>query len=854
MALLLLQEPVLALVSFLPGLGASIRLHIAADATIGIGVQIILFVYLCLLSGLSFHTALVTKRRTEHQRRILQLRRAAKYVSKSEHPASPTDDGVSDYVKDYFDRFGDVDGSASTAFLQLPNDPFSDGWLDFVFSKFLLLLVGVAAVVGTAYYRFPPTNPSAETMDENEIHRLKWAYIVCVVTQFSTLVIWMMWLLIVSVDSGRCLRKEPFLSTRPAQLAYRVLLVHISLGFTVLVLSIASNFSQVRHKWLPGDLRRNNFESQSLEESSKLEVTIRVLSGIAYQFPYSGTAASVGSGKILFATVSIIITAFIFLPAHILEEDIDDPSAGTSQIVLNEKLHEQRRLRRDKRLVVNLARNAKTWRIFPLPIKQSTVLTTMLQDDAFQLYSDFHTDGTTNARGVVSIGPYTPVFCLELACWLNEASWQAYYSPAGITPNDPNVGAMNIEGLGLRLEGAIYDESTDTQAYVSTNFADQVDGEEDTVIVIAFRGSMSSTNLQTDLKSKQVPLLDQLAGIGLAAFSVLPEQVIIHDEDGWIWETPTPLVRERLQCVTSWTSQKSSCKPSHASREGDPSKLTAVADGARRILQATPVAKESFPLVHQGFQEVYTHIRKQLFEILLPVLHRQFQSILAKANRTSSETRKALSLPKIYCTGHSLGGSLAQLLALDLANNCELVIPTSLNGSLEYYYDAESNRGKHNESADTLRLQVPVAVYTYGQPRVGNKTFSRLYKQRVPHSFRVVNEGDAITSMPNYLCCGGIYKHSGLEVLLDEGQTGNILVGPTVVETLFRFSKVRTSVMAHTMQRYRDCLECAFDQDELLEYYRGHNLVMKATSTSNDGAVESSDIPAWLTRTSNIQQ
>merc|ERR1712232_450183 len=36
-----------------------------------------------------------------------------------------------------------------------------------------------------------------------------------------------------------------------------------------------------------------------------------------------------------------------------------------------------------------------------------------------------------------------------------------------------------------------------------------------------------------------------------------------------------------------------------------------------------------------------------------------------------------LVLPKIYITGHSLGGSLAQLLALDLANNCELVLQVS---------------------------------------------------------------------------------------------------------------------------------------------------------------------------------
>jgi hypothetical protein len=785
---------------------------------------------------------------------MLELRRAAKYVATSGHPASPTDDGVSDYIKDYFDRFGDVDGSASSAFLLLPNDPCSDGWVDFLFLKLLLLLVGIASVVGTAYCRFPPTDPNAEEMTEYMIHRLKWAYIFCIVVQFLTLIVWMFLILVASVDAGTKLRHEPFLSTRPVQLAYRVLLAHISLGITVLVVPTATNFSQIMNKWTLS-ASAGHVGTISNDDSSRLEIAIRALSGIARHFPYSGTAASVGSGKVLFATVSILITAFIFLPAHILDEDDDEKHNGISRTVLNDKIYEQRRLRRDKRLVVNLAKHSKTWRVFPLPIKQSAVSTTTLQDDTFQLYSDMHTDESTKERGIVSIGPYTPVFCLELACWLNEASWQAYYTPDGITPNDPNVTSMNLEGLGLRLEGAIYDASTDTQAYVATNVADQVDGNEDSITVVAFRGSASTTNLQTDLKSRQVPLLDQLTGIGAAPFSILADEVLVCDEDGWIWETPAPLVRESLQCVTSWTSPKAGLKASRASREQEPSKLSAVSEGARKILQATPVARSSFPLVHEGFQEAYTQIRKELLHILFPVLQRQFASAL-EIGQGADGRREPLALPKVYCTGHSLGGSLAQLLALDLANNCEFVVPTRLNNNLESFYDAEDGgrpMGTSIDRVDSLRLQPPIAVYTFGQPRVGNKTFSRLYKQRVPHTFRVVNEGDAITAMPNYLC-GGIYKHSGLEVLLDEGQTGNILVGPNVVETLFRFGKVRTSVMAHTMQRYRDCLECAFAQDELLEFYRGHNLVTKGTNITNEGVVEPGDLPDWLTRKESEQR
>jgi hypothetical protein len=73
LSLLLVQEPLLAAMVFSPMLGSSAKLHIAADATIGIGVHGILFVYLCLFHGFRFHTATVSKKRADHQRQILQL-------------------------------------------------------------------------------------------------------------------------------------------------------------------------------------------------------------------------------------------------------------------------------------------------------------------------------------------------------------------------------------------------------------------------------------------------------------------------------------------------------------------------------------------------------------------------------------------------------------------------------------------------------------------------------------------------------------------------------------------------------------------------------------------------------------
>ena len=497
---------------FMPSLGSIARLHAAGDMLMGIGVHGTLFVYLCLFHGFRYHTAIVTKKRAEHQRQVLQLRRAAKYVTDGQNPTEKSEEAVSKYVQDYYSRYGDTDGSASPGHLRLENDPCGDNWADFLLPKLLLLCVGIVSVVATAYCRFPPYNDNVPELSDELINRYKKVYVASSVTQFVTVILWMYLIIVAALESGRQLRGEPFLSTRPAQLAYRILFAHITLGFIALGVTLFVNITQLFTKWSVEERTNDPYAPSDLYEegnTSKLEVMMRVLTHIARQFPYSGTAASIGSGRILFATVSILITAFIFLPAHILEEeDTDDPDRKLligQMGVIQEKLVEKKRLRRDKRLVVHLARDSRTWRVFPLAIKQSPTPANPLEERGFQIYQDLHTDlNNLRDKGVVSIGPYTPVFCLELACWLNEASWQSYYSPVGLSKKAPGPDTMNLEALGLQLEGAVLDEVTDTQTYVATNISPQIDGEQDSIIVVSFRGTANAANLKTDFRSRQV--------------------------------------------------------------------------------------------------------------------------------------------------------------------------------------------------------------------------------------------------------------------------------------------------------------------------------------------------------------
>jgi hypothetical protein len=65
--------------------------------------------------------------------------------------------------------------------------------------------------------------------------------------------------------------------------------------------------------------------------------------------------------------------------------------------------------------------------------------------------------------------------------------------------------------------------------------------------------------------------------------------------------------------------------------------------------------------------------------------------------------------------GHSLGGSLATLLALDVAANTSFKHPT---------------------------------VYTYASPRTGNPSFADTYNQVVPNTFRIANRIDLVPKLP----------------------------------------------------------------------------------------------------------
>ena len=88
---------------------------------------------------------------------------------------------------------------------------------------------------------------------------------------------------------------------------------------------------------------------------------------------------------------------------------------------------------------------------------------------------------------------------------------------------------------------------------------------------------------------------------------------------------------------------------------------------------------------------------------------------LASALATLPFPRPVTGSTSLTICGHSLGGALVTLLALDVAANTVFQNPT---------------------------------VYSYASPRTGDSTFATLYDHLVPNTFRIANRMDIVPKLP----------------------------------------------------------------------------------------------------------
>ncbi len=117
--------------------------------------------------------------------------------------------------------------------------------------------------------------------------------------------------------------------------------------------------------------------------------------------------------------------------------------------------------------------------------------------------------------------------------------------------------------------------------------------------------------------------------------------------------------------------------------------------------------------VHIGFNQAYNEVKEKVQLAIKTLLHVHG----SKAKR-------------IFIAGHSLGGALALLAAVDIKAN--------------------------------MRPSLPISLYTYGQPRVGNQAWANYVYSLFPNNYvRVVHADDTVPHVPPRVSG---FKHAGTEV------------------------------------------------------------------------------------------
>ncbi len=106
-------------------------------------------------------------------------------------------------------------------------------------------------------------------------------------------------------------------------------------------------------------------------------------------------------------------------------------------------------------------------------------------------------------------------------------------------------------------------------------------------------------------------------------------------------------------------------------------------------------------------------------------VHKNFLSTYQSVQKSVNETLVKLftanpKLKKLYITGHSLGGALATICALDVSVNLH---------------------------TNNVRVPVPI-VYTFASPLVGDRYFADLFSSHIQESYRFYFETDYVTQVP----------------------------------------------------------------------------------------------------------
>ncbi|KAK8935459.1 hypothetical protein KSP39_PZI012874 [Platanthera zijinensis] len=192
--------------------------------------------------------------------------------------------------------------------------------------------------------------------------------------------------------------------------------------------------------------------------------------------------------------------------------------------------------------------------------------------------------------------------------------------------------------------------------------------------------------------------------------------------------------------------------------------------------------------VHGGFLNAYDSVRIRILMLIKVAIcfdEDQLESMLKW---------------HVYVTGHSLGGALATLLALELST---------------------SQMAKHGV--------ISVTMYNFGSPRVGNRRFTDLYNAKVKDSWRVVNHRDIIPTVPRlmgychvaqpvYLAAGDIEKVLLNDKFRTDGYDGDVIGEATPDVLVSEFMKGEKQLIEKILQTEINLLQSIRDGTALMQH------------------------------------
>ncbi|KAK4585888.1 hypothetical protein RGQ29_023184 [Quercus rubra] len=192
--------------------------------------------------------------------------------------------------------------------------------------------------------------------------------------------------------------------------------------------------------------------------------------------------------------------------------------------------------------------------------------------------------------------------------------------------------------------------------------------------------------------------------------------------------------------------------------------------------------------VHSGFLSAYDSVRTRII------------SLIKLAIGYIDDLAEPPFKWHVYVTGHSLGGALATLLALELSSS-----QLAMHGAIS------------------------VTMYNFGSPRVGNKKFAEYYNEKVKDSWRVVNHRDIIPTVPRlmgychvaqpvYLAAGDLRDALENMELSGDGYQGDVLGESTPDVLVIEFMKGEKELIEKILQTEINIFRSIRDGSALMQH------------------------------------